>query len=114
MPIPAASNSSEPSGLMAFSERKLHSALERIRAPSKPVSNSASIARGVAMAVGLVTLMIALRRGILVGFDVEAFWKGLVSSGVMVAVVLLVQTCYYSKYLLGRPCSFSPNGARNI
>ena len=60
----------------------------------------ASIARGITMAVGLVTVTIVLRRRISVGFDVEAFWKGLVSSVVMVAAVLLAQAHYYSKYLL--------------
>jgi len=29
------------------------------------------------MAIGLVTTMIALKRRISVGFDVEAFWKSL-------------------------------------
>jgi hypothetical protein len=52
------------------------------------------------MAVGLVTVTIALRRRISVGFDIEAFWKALVSSGVMTAVVVLAQAWYYSKYLL--------------
>jgi len=60
----------------------------------------ASIARGITMATGLVTMTIALKKRISVGFDVEAFWKSLVSSGVMAAVVLLVQTQYYSKHLL--------------
>jgi len=60
----------------------------------------ASIARGITMAVGLVTVTIVLRRRISVGFDVEAFWKGLVSSAAMVAAVLLAQAHYYSKYLL--------------
>jgi len=60
----------------------------------------ASIARGTTMVVGLVTVTIALRRRISVGFDVEAFWKALVSSGVMAVVVLSVQAHYYSKYLL--------------
>jgi hypothetical protein len=52
------------------------------------------------MAVGLVTVTIALRRRISVGFDIEAFWKALVSSAVMTAVVVLAQAWYYSKYLL--------------
>jgi O-antigen/teichoic acid export membrane protein len=60
----------------------------------------ASIARGITMVVGLVLMMIVLKPRISVGFDVQAFWKSLVSSGVMAAVVLLVQTRYYSKYLL--------------
>jgi O-antigen/teichoic acid export membrane protein len=60
----------------------------------------ASIARGITMATSLVTMMIVLRRRISVEFDTEAFWKSLVSSGVMATVVLLFQTYYYSKYLL--------------
>jgi len=60
----------------------------------------ASIARGITMAVGLVTVTVALKPRISFGFDVEAFWKGLVSSVVMAAVVLLAQARYYSKYLL--------------
>jgi len=59
-----------------------------------------SIARGITMAVGLVTTTITLRRRISVSFDVEAFWKCLVSSVVMAAVVLLAQVHYYSKFLL--------------
>ena len=60
----------------------------------------ASIARGITMAVGLVAATIVLRRRIRVSFDVEAFWKCLVSSVVMAAVVLFAQAYYYSKYLL--------------
>ena len=60
----------------------------------------ASIARGIAMAVGLVAMVTVLRRRTRIGFDVEALWKSLVSSGAMAAAVLLVQTYHYSKYLL--------------
>jgi len=52
------------------------------------------------MAVGLVAATIVLRRRIRVSFDVEAFWKCLVSSAVMAAVVLFAQAYYDSKYLL--------------
>jgi len=60
----------------------------------------ASIARGITMVTSLVTTMIALRSRIRYSIDIEAFWKSLTSSGLMTAVVLLVQTYYYSKYLL--------------
>jgi len=60
----------------------------------------AAIARGITMVAGLVTVVIALKSRIGVGFDVEAFWKALVSSGVMAVAVLSAQTQYYSKYLL--------------
>jgi len=60
----------------------------------------ASIARGITMASGLVAGIIVLKHRISLGFDTEAFWKGLVSSGAMVALVLLVQTYCYSKYLV--------------
>jgi hypothetical protein len=52
------------------------------------------------MIASLVTMIIALRRRIHVSIDVEAFWKSLTSSGLMAAVILLVQAYYYSKYLL--------------
>jgi O-antigen/teichoic acid export membrane protein len=60
----------------------------------------AAIARGITMVAGLVTVMIALKSRIGIGFDVEAFWKALVSGGVMAVAVLLAQVHYYSKYLL--------------
>jgi O-antigen/teichoic acid export membrane protein len=60
----------------------------------------ASVARGISMATGLVATVIVLKRRISVGFDVEAFWKSLVSSGSMAVGVLLIQVHYYSKYLL--------------
>jgi O-antigen/teichoic acid export membrane protein len=60
----------------------------------------AAIARGVTMVAGLVAVMITLNSKISVGFDAEAFWKALVSSGVMAVVVLSAQSHYYSKYLL--------------
>jgi O-antigen/teichoic acid export membrane protein len=60
----------------------------------------ASIARGITMATSLVLTVIALKRRISVRPDTEAFWKSFVSSGAMTAVVLLIQTHYYSKYLL--------------
>jgi O-antigen/teichoic acid export membrane protein len=60
----------------------------------------AAIARGITMATGLVLTIFALKSRISVGFDIEAFWKSLVSSGVMAAIVLLVQAHYYSRYLL--------------
>jgi O-antigen/teichoic acid export membrane protein len=60
----------------------------------------AAIARGITMVASLLTVMIALKSRIGVGFDVEAFWKALVSGGVMAVAVLLAQVHYYSKYLL--------------
>jgi len=60
----------------------------------------ASIARGITMTTSLITMMIALRSRIRFRIDLEAFWKSLISSGLMAAVVLLVQAHYYSKYLL--------------
>jgi len=52
------------------------------------------------MVIGLVTMVIVLKRRISLGFDVEAFWKSLASGGTMAAIVLLAQAYYYSKYLL--------------
>lgn len=60
----------------------------------------ASIARGIAMTTNLAAMMIVLRSRVSVGFDIEAFRKALVSSGVMTAVVLLLQAYYPSSYLL--------------
>jgi O-antigen/teichoic acid export membrane protein len=60
----------------------------------------ASIARGITMVTGLVTVMVALRHRISVRFDTETLWKTLLSSGVMATAVLLVQAYYYNKYLL--------------
>jgi hypothetical protein len=48
----------------------------------------------------LVTVTIALRRRISVGFDIEAFWKVLVAGSVMATVVLSAQAHYPSKCLL--------------
>ncbi len=60
----------------------------------------AAIARGVTMVAGLVTVVIALKSRIGIGFDVEAFWKALVSGVVMAVVVMSAQSHYYSRYLL--------------
>jgi O-antigen/teichoic acid export membrane protein len=60
----------------------------------------AAIARGVTMATSLITTTIALKNKVHIHFDVHAFWKGFISSGVMAMVVLLVQSYCYDKYLL--------------
>ena len=52
------------------------------------------------MVSGLVITLTMLRRRIPICFDMEALWKSLVSSGMMAAVVMLVQAHYYNKYLL--------------
>jgi O-antigen/teichoic acid export membrane protein len=59
-----------------------------------------SVARGVAMTTHLAALIITLRRRICFSFDVEAFWKSLISGGAMAVILLLIQSWSYSKYLL--------------
>jgi len=62
----------------------------------------AAVLRGSAMALGLVLMLVFLRRMRLlaVTFDVEALWKSWVASSVMAVAVLGLQFLLYSKYLL--------------
>jgi len=62
----------------------------------------AAILRGVAMAIGLVLMLVVLKRIRLfaVGFDYEALRKSWVASSVMAVAVIGIQFLLYSKYLL--------------
>lgn len=62
----------------------------------------AAILRGVAMVLGLVLTLVALKRmGLFaVGFDFEALGKSWVASSIMAVAVLGSQFLLYSKYLL--------------
>jgi len=62
----------------------------------------AAVLRGFAMVLGLVLMLVFLRRMRLlaVTFDVEALWKSWVASSVMGVAVLGLQFLLYSKYLL--------------
>jgi len=62
----------------------------------------AAILRGVAMVLGLVLMLAALKqmRLFAVGFDLEALWKSWVASSVMAVAVLGSQFLLYSKYFL--------------
>ena len=62
----------------------------------------AAILRGVAMIIGLVLMVIVLKRMKLfaVNFDLEALWKSWVASSFMAFAVLGFQFLWYSKYLL--------------
>jgi len=62
----------------------------------------AAVLRGFAMALGLVLMLVFLRRMRLlaVTFDLEALRKSWVASSVMAVAVLCLQFLVYSKYLL--------------
>jgi len=62
----------------------------------------AAILRGVAMVLGLVLMLVVLKRMRLfaIGFDFGALWKSWVASLVMAVAVLGFQFLMYSKYLL--------------
>lgn len=60
----------------------------------------ASIARGIAMPLGLALSIWILKKKINLKLDREAFWKSLAASLAMAATVIIVQHLWYSKYLL--------------
>jgi O-antigen/teichoic acid export membrane protein len=60
----------------------------------------ASLLRGIAMVISLMTAIWVLKKKMNLTFDKEAFWKSIVAGSIMALSIIAVQFFWYNLYLL--------------